>query len=212
MKQALESLRNLHLSDILLNKVYVWAKKVHRSYLLWHWRMMQNLKKNWLVVWKMTGAIWQIFTRVLKSLTIETLMGSFYPKQKIYEIKIYREVTCLDNEVRCKIWRRIDMWFQNWIEEFDEFWPERSKVSKKLRFNGLLLTKVYNVWAKKSTEELCLMALKSDAKLEGKLTCAFKNDKNLANFRRLKNSDFILESKMAEPNQNKNINQEIDQM
>ena len=56
------------------------------------------------------------------------------------------------------------------------------------------------------------MALKSDTKLEGKLTCAFKNDKNLANFRRLKNSDFILESKMAEPNQNKNINQEIDQM
>ena len=30
------------------------------------------------------------------------------------------------------------------------------------------------------------MALKSDAKLEEKLTCAFKNDKNLANFRGLK--------------------------
>ena len=37
-----------------------------------------------------------------------------------------------------------------------------------------------------------------DAKFEGKLTCTFKNDmKNLANFHRLKNSDFILESKMA---------------
>ena len=36
---------------------------------------------------------------------------------------------------------------------------------------------------KKSTEELFLMALKIDAKFEGKLTCAFKNDKrNLANF------------------------------
>ena len=31
--------------------------------------------------------------------------------------------------------------------------------------------------------ELCLMALNIDAKFEGKLTCAFKNDmKNLANF------------------------------
>ena len=49
------------------------------------------------------------------------------------------------------------------------------------------------------------MALKIDATFEGKLTCAFKNDmKNLANFHRLKNSDFILESKMAELNQNKN--------
>ena len=44
-----------------------------------------------------------------------------------------------------------------------------------------------------------------DAKFEGKLTCAFQNDmRNLANFHRLKNSDFILESKMAELNQNKN--------
>ena len=49
------------------------------------------------------------------------------------------------------------------------------------------------------------MALKIDAKLEGKLTCSFKNDmRNLATFHRLKNSDFILESKMAELNQNKN--------
>ena len=52
------------------------------------------------------------------------------------------------------------------------------------------------------------MALKIDTKFEGKLTCAFKNDmRNLANFHRLKNSDFILESKMAELNQNKNSKQ-----
>ena len=52
------------------------------------------------------------------------------------------------------------------------------------------------------------MAMKIDTKFEGKLTCAFKNDmKNLANFHRLKNSDFILESKMAELNQNKNSKQ-----
>ena len=44
---------------------------------------------------------------------------------------------------------------------------------KKLHFNGLLLTKVYNFGAKESTEELFLMALKTDAKFEGKLTCAF---------------------------------------
>ena len=35
--------------------------------------------------------------------------------------------------------------------------------------------------------------MKIDAKLEGKLTCAFRSDmKNLANFHRLKNSNFIL--------------------
>ena len=48
------------------------------------------------------------------------------------------------------------------------------------------------------------MALKIDAKFEGKLTCGFINEmRNLANFHGLKNSDFILERKMAELNQNK---------
>ena len=52
------------------------------------------------------------------------------------------------------------------------------------------------------------MALKIDAKFEGKLACAFQNDmRNLVNFQRLKNRDFILESKMAELNQTKNSKQ-----
>ena len=52
------------------------------------------------------------------------------------------------------------------------------------------------------------MTLKGDAKFEEKLLCAFKNDmRNLVNFHRLKNSNFILESKMAELNQNKNLKQ-----
>ena len=52
-----------------------------------------------------------------------------------------------------------------------------------LHFNGLLLNKVYNVWAKISIEELCLMAMNIDATFEGKLNCGFKNDmRNLANF------------------------------
>ena len=28
-----------------------------------------------------------------------------------------------------KIWRGIDLWFQNWRGEFDKFWPEHLKVS-----------------------------------------------------------------------------------
>ena len=41
--------------------------------------------------------------------------------------------------------------------------------------------------------------------LKEKLTCAFKtNLRNLANFHRLKNSAFILKSKMGEQNKNKN--------
>ena len=36
--------------------------------------------------------IWQIFTRALGSLKIGTLMGSFYPKLKMFQLKSYRRV------------------------------------------------------------------------------------------------------------------------
>ena len=66
---ALESLKNFHFNGLLLSKVYiVWAKTVQRSYLSWHWRAMRNLKRNWLVVSKLTWEIWQILTRALGSL------------------------------------------------------------------------------------------------------------------------------------------------
>ena len=43
---------------------------------------------------------------------------------------------------------------------------------------------------------------------DGKMTCAFKNEiRNLVNFHRLKDSYFILESKMAELDQDKNSKQ-----
>ena len=42
-----------------------------------------------------------------------------------------------------------DLGFKIWREEFDEFLPKHSNVSKKLSFKGLFLTKVYDAWAKK---------------------------------------------------------------
>ena len=49
------------------------------------------------------------------------IMGSFWPKQKIYELKIYRGVTGHKNEKWCKILRGIDLSVQNWHDEFIEF-------------------------------------------------------------------------------------------
>ena len=44
---------NLHFERLLLSITYkVWIQKVQKSYLLWHWRVFQTLKKNWLFVWK----------------------------------------------------------------------------------------------------------------------------------------------------------------
>ena len=81
MIRALKSLQNLHFDWSLSRKVNNFSpKKVQRSCLSWLWRVMQHLKKNWLVVWKMTRGIWQIFTRTLEIVKIGTFMGSFCPK------------------------------------------------------------------------------------------------------------------------------------
>ena len=56
------------------------------------------------------------------------------------------------------------------------------EISPNLCFDRLLLLRVYKISAKKSIEELRLMALKFDAKFEEKLICCFKNDKNFGNF------------------------------
>ena len=62
-----------------LKKFFNWLL-VTKIYIVWHWRVMQVLKKDWPVVWKKTWEIWQIFTRALESVKIGTLMGSFCPK------------------------------------------------------------------------------------------------------------------------------------
>ena len=57
------------------------------------------------------------------------------------------------------------------------------KSLKKSHFNRLLLTKVYNVWAKKVPTRYLSWHPKSDAKFEEKLTCGLKHDmRNLSNF------------------------------
>ena len=51
LTRARESLKRLCFNWLLVTKVYiVWATKLQSSYLSWHWRVIQILKKNWLVV------------------------------------------------------------------------------------------------------------------------------------------------------------------
>ena len=78
---------------------------------------------------------------IFKSVKIRTLMGSFYPRYKMYELKIYRGVFCLENEEWYKIWWDIDLSVQNSHEEFDEFWPDHSKISKICTLMGFFQTK-----------------------------------------------------------------------
>ena len=102
-------------------------------------------------------------------------MASLCLKLKMYELKCTGELCVIKIKNLPKLKR-------NWLVSSKLTWGIWRILTwalenlKNLHFNGLLLNKVYNVWAKKSIGEFCLMALNIDATFEGKLTCAFKND------------------------------------
>ena len=69
---------NLHFDWIHLSKAYKYLdEKVQRSYVSWHWRAMQSLKKNWLLVPKMTWGNWWILMPAVASLEVCNLMHYF---------------------------------------------------------------------------------------------------------------------------------------
>ena len=60
----------VHFYGLLLSKLCTVSTKkyIQKSYLSWHWRVVQSLKKKWFVVSNVT--FWLIFTQTLKSLKI----------------------------------------------------------------------------------------------------------------------------------------------
>ena len=84
---------NLHFDGLLWLEAYkVLAKKIQKSYLSLHWRMIQTLKKNGLFIRKMTWGIWWVLTRAVESLKICTFIGYFCQKYVMLELKKCRGV------------------------------------------------------------------------------------------------------------------------
>ena len=102
----------LHFDMLLLSIAYkVSGKKVQKSYLLWHWRVIQTLNKKSFFVWKMAWEIWLILTRAVENLKICTLMGVFLSKVCNVWAKIIQASCVVEN----------GLWFQKWRKEFGEF-------------------------------------------------------------------------------------------
>ena len=59
-----------------------------------------------------------------------TLPGCLWPKYIMFELKKYWGVKFDGTESWYKIWRKTDLCFQKWDEEFGKFSPEHLKVSK----------------------------------------------------------------------------------
>ena len=123
--------QNWNFDKILLSKVEnVWALNLQWSYVSWQWRMIQKLKRNWLVVLKLTWTS-QILTRALeKSKKCFCLIGSLWPKYIFFELQKYRGVIFHNNKEICKFWKKTDLWLEKRYEKFDKPSPEHLKVAK----------------------------------------------------------------------------------
>ena len=90
----------MHFNGPLFSKSYkILDEKVQRSHVSWNWRVIQSLKKTWLLIPKMTWWIWWV-----ASLKTCTLMCSFCKKYIMLEPKKYRGDMCHCTEEWCKIW------------------------------------------------------------------------------------------------------------
>ena len=138
---------------------------------------MYNDAKKWWKIWSGIDLLFQNWHKEfdefwfenLKVSKIYTLMGCFWPKYIMFELKKYRGAIFHDTRVWCKIWRKTDLWFGKWHEEYGKFSPEQLKVSK-LGFWWDPLIQSRKGMSLKSTEELCVMTMKNDAKFEEELT------------------------------------------
>ena len=140
------------------------------------WWGINLLFQNW---HEEFGKYWPEHSRVPKMLT---LMGSFWTKYTLFELKKYTGVIFHGNEEWCKILRKTDLWFEKWHEKFGKFSPEHLKVLKLGPWWDPLVQRRKFI-SLKCTEELYVMTMKNDAKFEEELTCHFKTDmRNLKNF------------------------------
>ena len=110
---------------------------------------MQNLKKNWLVISKLTWGIWWILTRALESL--KNFHFNVLLLSKVYIVwakKVQRSYLSWN-------WRGIQNLERNQLVVSKLTWgiwqilTWALKRLKNFHFNGLLLSKVYIVWVKK---------------------------------------------------------------
>ena len=138
-------------------KIYIGVMCNHTEELWKIWRRVDLSFQNWL---KQFDEFWLKHWKVSK---IYTLMDCFWLKYIMFKLKKYREVIFHNAREWCKVWRKSDLWFVKWHEEFGKFSPKHTKVLKlRLLLDPFIQSRKCMIL--KFTRVLCVMAMKIDAK------------------------------------------------
>ena len=98
---------------------------------------MSHDPEDWCKVWRKTYLLfqkwlgfretWPEHSKVSK---ICTFISFYCTNYLMIDLKKYRGVIFHDTENWCKIWRKTDLWFWKWHEEYGKYSTEHLKVSK----------------------------------------------------------------------------------
>ena len=118
--------QNWDLDGILLSKLEnVRASNLQKCYMSWQWRMMKNLKSNWLVISKLTWGIWRILIPTLGDLKHLLFNWLLLPKYIMFELK------------RSYVW-----WHWRLMQNLKEIWL----VLSKMTWGIWQISKGWNKW------------------------------------------------------------------
>ena len=143
MTQALEFLKNLHFNGLPLTKLCnAWVEKSAEELCFmtlnndakFEGKMICTFKNDMRNLGNFIQSNWKS-----RNWDFDWILLSKF--RKCMSLKFTGELFCHDNEKRCKIGRGIDFSFQNWHENFEEFWPEHSKITKICTLMGCLWPK-----------------------------------------------------------------------
>ena len=97
--------------------------------------MIQNLKQNWLPFQSWHEEFDKFWSEQMKISKICTLIGFFWPKYIMLELKKCRTVRFDGTEYWCKIWRENDLCFQKWHRNLANF---HESMLKNLKIGTLM--------------------------------------------------------------------------
>ena len=136
----------------------------------WQWRVIQKLRRNWLVILKLTGTSHVFFNWLLVTKVYIAWATKVWRSYLSWHWRVM--------QILKKDWPVV--WKKTW--EIWQIFTRAPKVSKlELWWDPFVQSrKGMNL---KFTEELCVMTMKNNAKFEEELTFYFKTDsRNLTNF------------------------------
>ena len=115
--QSTRKSQNWDFDRILLCKIENYgASNLQRSYVSRQWKEMQNLRRSWLAVSKLTPKFDKFWPKHWNASKKFHFKDSFWPKYIIFDLKKHRRFMFDGIVDWCKIWRKIDLSFQKWHE------------------------------------------------------------------------------------------------